>query len=182
MSEIGIPLSSGSCRREAFTLLELLIVILLLSLFTFLIFGAMKRQAAQTKQPKIPQIREILAKDVGRDRELVCFENCQKCFFLEADHRLRGAGIRLPLLKAYIIDSNEETKEVDFGRWQDKKVCLRIRGYGNGSMDQMILESEALYYFLPAYFGEVKQFKSLGEAADYWLRNQGFFKDRGDYY
>ena len=182
MPEINAAPFLRNSPRGAFTLLELLIVILLLSLFAFLVFGTMKRQASQPKQPKVSQIREILAKGAGRDQELVCLENCRKCFFLDGEHRMRETGIHFPPMRAYILDPSDQAREPDFGRWKDKRICLRIRGYANGSMDQMILESEGVFYFFPAYFGKVERFKTLGEAVDYWLRNRDLFHDQGDYY
>jgi hypothetical protein len=163
--------------------LELLIVILLLSLFTFLVFGSMKRQASLPRHPKIPQIRELLgAERAGRARELVCIDNCEKCFFLDRQHRMEESGIHFPPLKAYLVDPFDQPIRIDFGRWRDHPVCLRIRSYTTGSIDRMILESGGAFYYLPAYFGEVRRFETLTRARDYWLRDQERFHDRGDYY
>ena len=186
MSEVEISVPSGSFGRgkKGFTLLELLIVILLLSLFAFLVFGAMERQSRKPVHPKISQIPQLLRQGdrPGTERELVCLEKCQRCFFLGTDHETQESAIRFPPLRAYIVDPFDQAAIVDFGRWKDKAVCLRIRNYSNGSLDRMILESEGKFYYIPSYFGKVETFDTLSAAVDRWLRGRDLFHDRGDYY
>jgi hypothetical protein len=158
-----------------------LIVILLLSLFAFLVFGAVKRRAVEPERPKVSQIRELLTRE-GGERELVCIENCQRCFFLGSDHQLHESALHFPPIAAYIVDPSDQAVRLEYGRWRDKPVCLRIRAYANGSVDRMILESEGKFYFIPSYFGAVEEFPGLGEATERWLQHRGLFQDRGDYY
>ena len=183
MSEI-VPTKTEIEREKsrAFTLLELLIVILLLSLFAFLVFSSMKDSTKQIVHPGIPQIKKLFSQADYHEQELVCIQGCSKCFFLGNDRQLSQSEVRFQPIQAYIVDSSEEAKHIDFGRWKDKRVCLRIHRYSNGSFDQMILENGGVYYFIPAYFGKIEQFHSLEAAIEYWLRNRDLMKERGDYY
>jgi hypothetical protein len=54
--------------------------------------------------------------------------------------------------------------------------------YNNGSSTQIILENEKGAYFLPAFFGEAKQFDSPEDAKDYWLERSHLVSSSGEYY
>jgi prepilin-type N-terminal cleavage/methylation domain-containing protein len=181
MSEVENSVTSK--KRKGFTLLELLIVILLLSLFAFLVFGTMKRQSEGARHPEVSQIRKILLEErQGMERELICLEECQSCFFFGSEHELEKNEMLFPPIKAYGIDAYDQPVKMDFGRWRDRPICLRIRVYANGSIDRMILESEGKFYYLPAYFGKARSFESLSDAVGYWLRDRERFHDEGDYF
>jgi hypothetical protein len=181
MSEIdrSHSLTFGSSR--AYTLLELLIIIVLLSLFALLVFGSMKRTKPAEEEQGVPAIRRLV--DKGKKGDLVCIEKCQKCFLIGEDHQANEIALELPPVTAYAIDALGNPERLDFGRYHDKKICLRFRYFSNGSTSQMILKTkERVFYFLPAYFGKVLSFEKLDEAAKYWMRNSEKLRDRGDFY
>jgi len=180
MSKVGISFPKGRFKRNAFTLLELLIVILLLSIFAFLIFGTMKQNARTEEALSLEHLSEIMRKNGGQ--ELVCIDDCRECFYLDEHHQTKKAPIRLSPVKAYRVGRHGEGVRLEFGRMHDKKICLRLRSRSNGSLDQMILESKGSFYFIPAFFEETKKFSSLEDAVDYWLKDQQLLRDRGEYY
>jgi len=173
MSQIG---------RNAFTLLELLIVVLLLSLFAFMVFGVMKRQVRTPVVSRVTELRQLLKGKGPGARELLCIDGCRRCMIRERGGKIRNLATHLPPLSAYGVDTSGQPRHLEFGRWHDKKICLRFGMRGNGSNDQMILESGGSYYFVPAYFGGIEKFESLEAARDRWLRDAYRLRDRGDYY
>jgi len=168
--------------RRAFTLLELLIVILLLSIFAFMVFGSMKRQARKPSEPKVTELRRLVRQEGTGDRELFCVDECRRCMIRERGGKERTFAVHFPPLVAYGLDRGGQPRRLEFGRWHDKKVCLRFWMRANGSNDQMILESGGSYYFVPAYFGTIETFGTLEAARDRWLRDADALRDRGDYY
>jgi hypothetical protein len=80
------------------------------------------------------------------------------------------------------MDQYESLSRIDYGRYQDKKICLIMDFYNNGSSTQIVLKNERGTYFLPAFFGEPQQFSSLQEAKEYWLENSALVSDSGDFY
>ncbi len=168
-------------RRKGFTLLELLIVILLLSLFAFLVFATVKNNVKNTPPPHLSQLKEYLAAKKG-ERELVCIEGCRRCFWLFPGGREAESTLHFKPLEAYRIDEYGQAVAVEFGRWHDKKVCLRYRRYANGSTDQMILKNEEGSFFFPAYFGRVQRFESVEDAVEFARKGEDLLHDKGDYY
>ena len=169
-------------RKEAFTLLELLIVILLLSLMAMLIFGSMSRQKPGMEKPKISQIKKLVQEIPARGVELICLDNCSRCFLRGANREMHSVSYGFKPINAYIVDPYDETKKLDFGRIKDHRICLRFHYSPNGSTSQMIIELEKKFYYIPSYFGDVREFSSLEEARAHWLRDSELLENRGDYY
>jgi hypothetical protein len=174
--------SSSPDRRRAYTLLELLIIIVLLSLFALLVFGSMKRTKPAGGVEGVPGIKRLIQKENGGEGDLVCVEKCGRCFFVGEDLQPIEIAIDLPPMTAYAIDESGNAESLDFGRFHDKKICLRFRYFPNGSTSQMILKTQSAVYFVPAFFGEVLTFKKIDEAAKYWMRNSRMLHDRGEFY
>ena len=182
MSEIDSRHAPAPPSERAFTLLELLIVILLLSLFTFLVVGSLKREASSRQIRGIPALRGLPERMNLPAGELVCTEQCKKCVYVGGDHNERPMALSLPPLTAYGIDISDQPRRLEFGRFHDRPICLRFRYYSNGSSSRMILGNGKEFFYLPSYFGEMKSFPSLEAAAEYWLRDGDLLHDRGDYY
>jgi hypothetical protein len=85
-------------------------------------------------------------------------------------------------IKAYTLDSRDSLVRIEYERFNDKKICLKMDFYDNGSSTQIILKNDKGTYFLPAYFGQPKAFESPEDAQEYWLENSRLVSDSGDYY
>ena len=62
--------------------------------------------------------------------------------------------IDLTGIKAYTIDSSDSLRQLEYERYDDKRICLVMDFYNNGSSTQIILEDAKGTYFLPAFFGD----------------------------
>ena len=180
MPEIDAP---KRAKREAFTLLELLIVILLLSLMATLVVGTLSGKKEKMARPGIEALKNLRDALPSGEGELVCLEECDRCLLW--DGRTREAQT-LPYgfkgLGAYVLDRFGEARRPDFGRYGDRPVCLRFRFRRNGSSSEMILEAKGKFYFFPSYFGAPRSFDSLGEAVDYWRRNDALLRSAWEYF
>ncbi len=116
------------------------------------------------------------------ERELVCVEGCKRCFWLLPGGREEKSSLHYGPLEGYRIDRFGQAVAAEFGRWHDKKVCLRLRRYSNGSIDRMIVKGREGAFYFPSYFGTVKRFESVEEAVEYAQRGQNLLRDQGDYY
>jgi len=182
MPEVASLFCSNRNHKEAFTLLELLIVILLLSLMALLVFGTMSHQRFGVEKPGVSQIRELVKKVPAGGEELICIDDCRQCFLRTSDREMHPVTIAFKPLTAYTVNLYGEARRIDFGRFRDRKICLRFRFRDNGSSSRMIIETEGKYYFIPSYFGKTELFSSLVEATSYWLRNSELLRNIGDYY
>lgn len=173
--------------RSGFSLIELLIVILLVSIVYFLGFegvemGKNKPKALTPLNLKSNIVSSALFRGKGT---LLCINECRSCYFREgisSPFEAYESPIDLTHIEAYTMDQYESLSRIDYGRYQDKKICLIMDFYNNGSSTQIVLKNEKGTYFLPAFFGEPQQFSSLQEAKEYWLENSALVSDRGDFY
>ncbi len=169
MPKITAHASFSARKAPGFSLIELIIVILIASLFAALIFSNIQFGAKKKPKVGIPQLKaNALTRGAG-EATLVCVDHCRKCF-LSLGGKQRSVSSQLPPLTAYILDKSGNAQEIDFGRIKDQKVCLRFHYYANGSTSQMILESKDQFYFLPSYFGEIERFDSLDAATERWTK------------
>jgi len=116
---------------------------------------------------------------------LLCVNKCQTCYLRRDIGRTfqeYTSGIDLSHIKAYTLDARDSLIRIEYERFKDKKICLKMDFYDNGSSTQIILKNDKGTYFLPAYFGEAKTFDSPEDAQEYWLENSRLVSDSGDYY
>lgn len=173
--------------RKGFSLIELLIVILLISIVYFLGFegfeiGKKKPKALTPLNLKSNIISSELFTGKGT---LLCVDGCRSCYFredLSSEFQAYTSAIDLTNIQAYTIDRYESISPIEYGRYKDERICLIIDFFNNGSSTQIILKDEESTYFLPAFFGDPKKFSSLEEAKDYWLENSTLVSDSGAYY
>lgn len=173
-----------SKNQAAFTLLELLIVILLISIFYYLVSATFKKEKRASNILTIKNINKYPLKHLPRlGAELICIDDCKRCFIYNYDtYKIVNINSKLSKLKAYIVDSDKEPIKIDFGRLKDKSICLRYRYYPNGSSSQMIIKMDNRYYYIPSYFGKIKEYPSLMEAINRYRWIEGKFTDNSDYY
>lgn len=173
--------------RKGFSLIELLIVILLISIVYFLGFEGFE---IGKKKPKALTPLNLKSTIVSSEfftgkGTLLCVNNCQSCYFredLSSEFQEYPSAIDLTNIQAYTIDRYESVTPIEYGRFKDEKICLIIDFASNGSSTQIILKNDDETYFLPAFFGEPKRFSSLEEAKTYWLEKSTLISDSGAYY
>ena len=173
--------------RKGFSFLELLIVILLVSIVYFLGFDGL---SIGKKSPKALTPLNLKSNIVSSGLftgkgTLICVDKCRSCYFrggLTSNFEEYANPVDLTDIQAYTIDAFESLTRIDFGRYQDEKICLVMDFFNNGSSTQIILKDENEVYFLPAFFGEPKRFSSLEEAKEHWLENSLLASDSGDFY
>jgi len=181
MQQISHPSPRPAHLVSAFSLIELIIVILIASLFAGLVFSQIASSKPKEKKVGIRMLKKAVTQLAGTEADLVCTDECRQCRVI-TEGKGSEIGSQLKPLKAYILDDGGSPKEIDFGRMDDRKICLRFHYYSNGSTSQMILESEEKFYFVPSYFGEVETFDSLSAATDRWRRYRDQLDTLGTYF
>jgi prepilin-type N-terminal cleavage/methylation domain-containing protein len=164
-----------------FSLIELIIVILIASLFVALVFNNVNLGTKQEKKVGIQQLQEAVSRGGGGESELVCTEKCSKCMLI-SEGKPATVQSQLRPLKAYVLDDSNNPQEIDFGRIKNKKICLRFHYYANGSTSQMILESDDKYYFVPSYFGKIEAFDDMDTAVSKWTKYRNQLDSMGNFY
>jgi len=173
--------------RQAFTLIELLIVILIISLVYFLGF-----EGVELGKPKPKPMTPLNLKDSIRNTKLfqghatlLCTNQCTKCYLrknLNSNYQPYSSAIDLTGTVAYTLDRSDHLDKIEYGRFNDEKICLVMDFYDNGSSTKIVLNQKDKSYLLPAYFGKTKVFDSLDDAEEAWLHDTQLVSDNGEYY
>lgn len=172
-------------QRSAFSLLELLIVILIISFAYLLVFTSMREKSDKPKTLEVANLRAtLLNKELHyRNGEFFCIEKSQNCYLYKNGTTTRYKGkIALSALEVYFVDSEGGLSEFEFGRYQGDRISLRFKTYKNGSSSEMIIKNKTGIYYLPAFFGKTQRVNSLEKAKELWLANNKSLEDSSEYY
>ena len=173
--------------RKGFSLIELLIVIFIISMVYFLGFEKFELGTSKPKPLSPMNLKEqILKSKIDNDHTtLMCLDKCRKCYLrsgLSSSFQPYPNDIDLQGIKAYTLDENDALTELEYGRYDDKKICLLMDFYSNGSSTQIILEDEKGTYFLPSFFETALHFDSPQDAKEYWVDKSHDLSDSGAFY
>ncbi len=173
--------------QQGFTLIELLIVILIVSLVYFLGFEGVELGEKKPKALTPLNLKSSIMSSEGLNKRLtlLCLNDCKTCLIrqgLGSPYKEYSNGINLSNIKVYTVDASNSLVRIEYERYNDKKICLKIDFYPNGSSSKIILEDQQGAYFLPAYFADAKKFESSEDAGEYWLENAQLLADNGEFY
>jgi prepilin-type N-terminal cleavage/methylation domain-containing protein len=173
--------------RKGFSLIELLIVILIISIVYFLGFSGVEERGSRTKALTPLNLKSAIMKSdiFTGEATLLCIDECRSCYLrkgIDSTFQAYKSNIDLRKIQAYTLDERESLLRLEYGRYQDKKICLILDFYKNGSSTQIILKNESGVYFLPAFFGTPQKVDSLKNAKDLWLKNSDLVSNSGDFY
>ena len=173
--------------KKGFSLIELLIVILIISLVYFLGFSNIEKQDNTPKALTPINLKTTILKSELFQGEgtLLCINECRSCYMrkdINAPFEAYESSVDLSGVEAYMLNKDDTLLPLEYGRYQDQKVCLVLHFYPNGSSTQVILKQNEDVYFLPAFFDEPQKMDSLAEAKAFWLENSQQVANSGDFY
>lgn len=174
-------------KHKGFSLLELIVVVLIVSLIGFLVFSTAVKQQQKTKildPSTLPSTFRDSFKGQG-DVELFCIKKCKECYVMQGGNiSPYDGGIDFGEdVEIHLLDDDNRFVEMDnLGRIKDKKVCLRYHLYPNGSTTQMVIVNKKGIYFLPSYFGKAKKVDDMEEAKELWVKEDYSLRDSGSFY
>lgn len=175
-------------KHKGFSLLELIIVVLIISLMGFILFSsAIKEQ--QKRDISDPTTLSLTLRDSFKgegDIELFCINKCKNCYIMKEDGEISPYEGNINLgenVEVHILDKNNHFIQIDeIGRIDDKKVCLRYQLYANGSTTKMVILNSQGIYYLPSYFGKAQKVKDMEEAKELWIKEEYSLRDSGSFY
>ncbi len=174
--------------HKGFSLLELIIVVLLVSLMGFLVFSSAIKQEQKITvldPTTLPSTLRESFKGQEEDIELFCIRKCKECYVIEGKSISEyDGGIDFGKdVEVYILDDDDNFVELDEqGRFKDNKICLRYHLYPNGSTTQMVIVNKEGIYYLPSYFGKAQKVEDMQEAKELWIKEAYSLTDSGSFY
>jgi prepilin-type N-terminal cleavage/methylation domain-containing protein len=174
-------------KHRAFSLIELLIVIFLISLIYFFIFANVQKQDKSKEKILTPlTLRELAKEAIGTQGELFCIAQCKECYYSPTNSvdlvRYKGKLNFGKNIKIYTLAQGDNLEAQEFGRINDEKVCLRFNLYNNQSSTKLVIQNDEGVFYLPSYFGEPQKVASLEEAKELWLKYNRIISSSGDFY
>jgi prepilin-type N-terminal cleavage/methylation domain-containing protein len=174
-------------QRLGFSLLELIVVVLIVSLIGFLVFSSAIKQQKRTEiiDPTTLQKTFRQAFKGQGDVELFCINKCKDCYVAQGNNITPyDGGIDFGKdVEVHILDKDNHWIDIEEqGRIQDKTISLRYHLYPNGSTTQMVISNDKGIYYLPSYFGKAKKVADMEEAKELWIKSDYDLGDSGSYY
>ena len=160
-------------KKRAFTLLELLLVVLIIGLVYGLAVGKMKSFGEKTYDLSLMRLPQYLQEFHERNHvAAVCIDRCNDCSLY-----VNGAAVKK--LEPF-VDNSAEYYRFDpvYGArdvtWmplvdedgREEEVCFRYDIFEDGSRTEMIVKYRDKAVALPGLFGEAREFASLEDALD----------------
>ena len=174
-------------KHSGFSLLELIVVVMIVSLIGFLVFSSAIKQQTKTETlnpASLPKTLRKIYQGQG-DIELFCINKCLNCYVVQ-DKQINAYEGDMQLgkdVEVYKLDDSDHLVQIeDVGRVQDKKICLRFHLYPNGSTTQMVITNTEGVYYLPSYFGKATKVADMEEAKELWIKEEYDLSDSGSFY
>ena len=173
---------------KAFTLLELIVVIFIITLMGGMIFSSSMHKEKEAKKvldpTSLPTTFRELFKGQG-DVELFCVNKGTACYVLQNGKisPYSGGTEFGEELEVYKLDDDDHFVQLEeLGRVKDKKITLRYHLYPNGSTTQMVIKNSDGVFYLPSFFGEAKKVKDMDLAKELWIKDKYDLRDSGSFF
>lgn len=157
--------------RKAFTLLELLIVVVIIGLVYTLAVNNLSKVAESSEPLSLANLKEFMQKIPHEKRvEFICLENCRKCFILrDSEHLSEYDELFDKLLdgdvQSYIYTSGNGFEKREEGIFfiderNYESVCFSYEIDGNGQGEEIFVQHRGRVYDFASQF-ENKVYESL---------------------
>ena len=163
--------------RYAFTLIELLIVIVIIGVVYTLAITSFKKVSEKSTQVSLVNLRAYLQSlEHEKSVKFLCLDDCSSCDILidgKVDEKLKGSFDNFidSSIKVYRYDSYQGVtqiiNEVYFNSEDiEEDVCFSYTVDTKGVGDQVFVEFNKKVYDYSSYFGKTPVFDSVEELVD----------------
>jgi len=160
--------------KKAFTLIELMIVIVIMGVVYTLVIGNFKKLGEKGKNLSLKNLKEYLRSFPHKESvKLVCLQSCKNCFVV-IDGKKQDSKI-----KNFLDDSVELYRyDFDLGAIQkentgyfnqddiEENVCFSYEVDAKGVGDQVLVEYKNNVYDFTPYFESPKVYSTIEEAVN----------------
>ena len=150
--------------KKAFSLIELLIVILIIGVVYTISVGNFEKVKDNSTKLSLKNLKEYL-QDLPHEKsaELMCLDDCSKCeVLLDAEKFKELDNFLDKSLRSYRYDFSHGMVEIQ----KDDDVCFSYSIDKKGLGQQVIVEFQEQFYDFSTYLSPVSIYNSLEEATD----------------
>ncbi|CAA6812033.1 MAG: Unknown protein [uncultured Campylobacterales bacterium] len=171
--------------HRAFSILELLIVVSIISIVFFLVDVNFNKVKTETKS--ITKIKTLADE---RDQKLICYDECSKCGIFELNESIMLNEVKFSdfdeNLTSYYIDYEGDILEYEYPsieiEEQDFDVCFNFRYFKNNSSQKIIVKYFNNYYLFHSFFKDYEIFNTLEDAKNAYISEDRFPQDEDQFY
>ena len=159
-------------QKKAFTLIELLLVVVIIGVVYGLVINSMKRINNKEENLNFQTLPSFLETMFQQNSvAFVCIDNCRKCSLYIDDEKVRDIEPFMKderTLRFWHYDANLGTQELRFSSLFDEDerefdVCFRYEIFEDGSSTEMIVETKEKSYDYHGLLHPVDSYDSLQE-------------------
>jgi len=153
-------------KKKAFTLFELLLVVILIGLVYSLVLGKMNNKK-NLNINKLENLKSILLKYNQSKINLIVFDKCKRVL-INHEEKDFDSDLFKDIEVFKVIDGTMQKISFDPLYIKDKvyEVCFRFDIYTNGSSSSYIIKKDDQYIVFYPYFKDYEIFKTQDEAID----------------
>ena len=162
-------------QKKAFTLIELLLVVVIIGVIYGLVINSMQRindKEASLSFESLPSFLKTMYQQ--NSVAFVCIDNCKECAVYIDGEKVKEAKAFMEEerhMRFWRFDANLGTQELPFTPIFDEDdrefdVCFRYEIFKDGSSTEMIVETEKKTYDYRGSFRDVAHFSSLQDLED----------------
>ncbi len=158
-------------KRSAFTLIELLIVIVIIGVVYTLAISNFSKLIDKGDRVRLDTLKEyLLSLQYKKEARLLCFDDCSECaVYLDGTKTQKMKGLIDRSVHIYRYENLygfvEKEPEVYFTpNGTEKSVCFSYKVDNNKIGDQILIESKGKYYDMSTYFEQTPIYDSIQAA------------------
>ena len=176
-----------SASKGSFTLFELLVVILIISIIYALFVERFAAQKGVGQQSGLLLDELLEGFDFNESLSLRCIENCKKCYIFVDGKRVKEVDSPFETEpKVYDFDIHGLLSQLHFTPVFDEngnpqEVCFAYYRYPNGSASSYIVEYGEEFYLYFAYMRPPQKTKTLNEALELYDPSTWVPTESGEY-
>ena len=167
-------------QKKAFTLIELLIVIVLIGILYTLAIGSFESLKEKRSSLTLATLKEYLHdKNHTKSSAMLCLDECLECDIYVDDKKVETLDAFLDdSVRVYRYDPSYGYIAKDSGVYfneedVDEDICFAYKLQRNGVGDQVLVEFEDKFYDFSSYFEDVQIYDSIAEAMEIKEEMQG---------
>jgi len=159
-------------RKQAFTLIELLIVVIIIGIVYTLAINSLNdiKRFQEGKKITLSNLKEqLFSYEFDKEIRIVCFDDCLTCkVIIDREKEISIDPFLDKDIVIYRYDNElaqmvREEIEPYFSSEKEERSCFSFRIYKNGSSEQIYVQKGKRVYWLGDYF-KTKVYDSLDDA------------------